>query len=68
MNKCFGSFLTFIRTKEKESMTTVRSKVTSEHGNLANGGILNSRTSQNLYTKVALIFQSGFVRLYMKPK
>ena len=49
-------------------MTTVRSKVTSEHGNLANGGIFNIKTVQNLYTKVALICQSGFVRLYMKPK
>ena len=37
-------------------MTTVWSKVTSEHENLANRGIFNSRTLQNLYTKVALIF------------
>ena len=37
-------------------MTTVWSKVTSEHGNLANRGIFNSKTLQNLYTKVALIF------------
>ena len=37
-------------------MTTGWSKVTSEHGNLANGDIFNSKTLQNLYTKVALIF------------
>ena len=41
--------------EEKESMSTVRSKVTSEHGNLARS-IFNSKTLQNLYTKVALIF------------
>ena len=28
----------------------------SEHGNLAIGGIFNSKTLQNLYTKVVLIF------------
>ena len=39
--------------EEKVRMTTVRSKVKSEHGNLANGGIFNSKTLQNLYTKVA---------------
>ena len=37
--------------EEKESMTTVLSKVTNEHGNLANGGIFNSETFQNLYKK-----------------
>ena len=37
-------------------MTTVLSKVTSERGNLANRGIFNSETLQNLHTKVALIF------------
>ena len=41
--------------EEKESMTTVRSKVTSEHANLTNGGILHSKTIQNLYTKVTLM-------------
>ena len=35
----------------------VRSKGTSEHGNLANRGIFSSkRIYKNLYTKVALIF------------
>ena len=40
-------------------MTTVRSKVRGGHGNLANGGIFNSKTLQNLCTKVALICPSG---------
>ena len=42
--------------EEKESITTVQSKVISEYGNLANRGIFNNKTLQNLYTKVALIF------------
>ena len=42
--------------EEKESITTVQSKVISEYGNLANRGIFNNKTLQNLYTKVALLF------------
>ena len=49
-----GSFQTLIlrlrkhvpcihNAEEKESMTMVRSKVTSEHGNLANRGFFNSK-------------------------
>ena len=52
-----------VHNAEKESMTTVRSKVTSEHGNLANGGIFNSKTLQNfiyIYIKLALICQTTY--------
>ena len=41
--------------EEKEIMTTVQSKVVTEHGNLANRGIFQSKSLKNLYTKVAFI-------------
>ena len=43
----------YSHAEEKESITTVWSKVPSEHANLANGRIFNGKTLQNLHTKVA---------------
>ena len=48
-------------------MTTVGSKVTSEHGNLANGGISTVKHCRIYVQKLPLICQSGFVILHVKP-
>ena len=50
--------------EEKESMTTVRSKVTSEHGNLSDGGILTVK-HYRIYIQKLLQFVSLDLSDYM---